>query len=176
MTFLIKFNLDGDIIWDSYFRLAEIVDGYSGPVHHAHDFAITADGGFVMAGEMWDYSAPSVGDTIHQAWLVKTDSFGCLVPGCQDVLGEGPDEKDFNFNFYPNPTSDFINIYYNSNSFDGESTIELYSINGQHVQSWSLGQNNMTYMLDLQGINPGSYIMNLVNNGELRKSEKVIIQ
>lgn len=170
---MFKFNLDREILWDSYFHYVPR-DTYT-PFHKFYDVAQTPDGGFILVGDIDDDYSGFVSDTTYYSWIVKTDSFGCLVPGCQDVLSTNPSAVHFKFSIYPNPTTDYLNLYYNTATFSENTTAELYSIQGQLLQSWRLSQNNTTYMLDIQGIPPGTYVLNLIENGSLLQSEKVVI-
>ena len=46
-------------------------------------------------------------------WLVKTDSFGCIVPGCQllDTISVNTNHlKITNLKVFPNPTTDIIHF------------------------------------------------------------------
>ena len=75
--------------------------------HYIYDLRRTLDGGFIMAGTAWDSLLVS-----QDAWLIKTDSFGCLVPGCQifDGLQEQLTDLSASLAIYPNPAQDHVNV------------------------------------------------------------------
>ncbi|MBK7086332.1 MAG: hypothetical protein IPH53_17410 [Flavobacteriales bacterium] len=65
------------------------------------------DGGYIMAGTTVDSMIVS-----QDAWLVKMDSFDCLVPGCQvfDGLEEQVTDLRDALEVFPNPASDQTNV------------------------------------------------------------------
>ena len=57
-------------------------------------------------------TAPTrIDTTVQQAWLLKVDSEGCLVPNCHVSTQELP-QNSLQFSLYPNPASDFLNILF----------------------------------------------------------------
>lgn len=66
----------GNMLWRRNFKTNDIYD------HYFYDLRRTLDGGYIMAGTAVDTASVDM-----DAWLVKVDSFGCLVPGCQGIAG-----------------------------------------------------------------------------------------
>lgn len=64
----------GNMLWRRTYKTNDVYD------HYIYDLRRTLDGGFIMAGTAFDSMLVS-----QDAWLIKVDSFGCLVPGCQGV-------------------------------------------------------------------------------------------
>lgn len=100
---MIKFNEYGELIWKRIYKTGVGVEGT-----RLYDFDKTSDNGFILAG------LGSLGTDTGIDWkamLLKVDSFGCLVPGCNltDNINFGSVEDDFKI--YPNPASDYIAIY-----------------------------------------------------------------
>lgn len=96
---LCKFSPEGDSLWTRGHNVA------SGP-HYLNDVTLTSDGGFVCTGEanrMMPQDAPNFQQS-QTIYVFKTDSMGCVVPGCHTV---GVEEYALDLNEYlriwPNP-------------------------------------------------------------------------
>jgi hypothetical protein len=98
---LCKFSPQGDSLWTRGYQVAH------GP-HYLNDVTLTSDGGFVCTGEanrMMPIDAPNFQQS-QTIYVVKTDSLGCVVPGCHTV---GVQEYALDMNQYlsiaPNPVA-----------------------------------------------------------------------
>lgn len=163
---LVKFNLDGELIWDSYFSFVLAVSPGNFPEHEVQDLQITADNGYLMCGIAWDKLLTNVGTPGRFGWLFKTDSVGCLVPGCQDFFGIEENLSNVRLGVYPNPAADFLNIYYYDENFSGNTRMEIYDMSGKLVHSWRVHSNDMAYIYDLSNLTSGHYIIRIVD-GEI---------
>jgi parallel beta-helix repeat protein len=67
-------------------------------------------------------------------------------------------ETSSDFLLFPNPATNEVHVVVNSDEVYG---IHLYSTLGVEVQQWSTTKNNNTYTIHLNGIAPGSYIIEL---------------
>lgn len=97
---LVKFSPEGDSLWTRQYTLFSAAHGF-------YDVQQTSDGGFVCTGAAYSFPPTDSGVQTHQViWVVKTDSLGCVVPGCNTV---GVDEyvMDLNehFRIWPNPVA-----------------------------------------------------------------------
>ena len=98
---LLRTDSLGSMLWKRTYSTNAVRD------HYIYDLRRTLDGGFIMAGTAWDSLLVS-----QDAWLIKTDSFGCLVPGCQifDGLQEQLTDLSASLAIYPNPAQDHVNV------------------------------------------------------------------
>jgi hypothetical protein len=92
---------------------------------------------------------------------------------------ENESGKLANFNVFPNPTSDFINLAYTINQDFDQATLSILDINGKAVITQALANEpgfNQT-MLDLTSFNlaPGVYIAR-VQVGDYAGTQKFIIE
>jgi len=97
-------------------------------------------------------------------------SLGTIVPGTlyqfgwgsmydKDVLGiEDPVLKDFNF--YPNPVTDILNL----KSSSPIESIEIYSLLGQKI--FDLTINSTSFELNISSLSSGIYVLKIISNGE----------
>lgn len=97
---LVKFNADGDSLWTREYTLF-------GSYHGFYDVQATSDGGFVCTGAAFSFPPSDPGiQTSQVIWVVKTDSLGCVVPGCSTV---GVEEYLMDLNehlrVWPNPVA-----------------------------------------------------------------------
>jgi len=100
---LIKFNDFGDLSWKRIYKTGAGVEGT-----RLYDFDKTSDNGFIMVG-LGSLGTDSGID--WKAMLVKVDSFGCIVPGCNLTDNINPDIVEEGFKIYPNPATDYVAIY-----------------------------------------------------------------
>ena len=171
---MINFNLSGQVIWDSYFSYVPFESAIYTPWHELWDIAQTEDEGFVMVGIAEDVQATFAGTPGRFGWLLKVDSVGCLVPGCQDFLDVDEEKPVVKLLLYPNPTSTTLNIYYNDPSFSGKAEMTVYDMNGVCVKLWKLFANDMAYIYDVSGLASGTYLIKVCNGDELMQSQKFI--
>lgn len=172
--FLSKVTMDGELQW---------IRRYLGtqesqfPDHKILDAALLADGSIIMVGESTD---PYFEDPPGQrGWLLKVDSFGCLVPGCQLVSTE-PYEPDqaLDVRVYPNPVvSDQVWVYIADDRLSGRLQFSLFDMQGRQVQQWSQTYyQNSTYLLDIPpGLATGAYILRLEDGQGHFWQDKLVI-
>ena len=172
--FLSKVNMDGELQWIRRYLGTE---GSQFPDHKILDAALLADGSIIMVGESTDlfFEEPPG----QRGWLLKVDSFGCLVPGCQLVSTE-PYEPDqaLDVRVYPNPVvSDQVWVYIADDRLSGRLQFSLFDMQGRQVQQWSQTYyQNSTYLLDIPpGLATGAYILRLEDDQGHFWQEKLMI-
>ena len=83
----------------------------------------TSDGGYIAVGE----SATLLDERqVQNVWVLKVDSVGCIVPGCDDVLITDVPELEpqvYEFRAYPNPTTSIVTL-----DFSEELTLLGYKV------------------------------------------------
>jgi hypothetical protein len=163
---IIKFDGSGDVLWDSYYSFVD--PPYIGiPENVLYDIQPTLDGGYLMSGSSWDPGMSS-----KFGWLLKVDSMGCLIPGCQEV-GNLENNDLILFEVYPNPTSN--NLFVHSPGTPEGSNFVVYDLNGKILMQWGSMQVDNTYILDVSTLEMGTYVLTLELNGKLLSSQKFSI-
>ena len=170
---ILKFSEAGDLKWDSYFEYISY-EGNQIPEHDFLDIEQTSDEGFVLAGYAIDFDTIVAGYPGQFAWLVKTDSNGCLVPGCQDFLNLAVYPETVQIHAYPNPTANFLNIYYYNQNFTGKAEAQVYDLQGKLIQSWKFHTNDMTYIYDVTRLDAGIYVFKVVKEGSVLSTKKIL--
>jgi len=180
---LFEFNIDGEMIWESHFSFVPRVS-HNFPYHFFYDVKQTYDNGFVMVGQAWDVHTTFNGGLGRFAWLLKSDSLGCLVPGCREIEpidtlpdGNPKDSIQIKTKLYPNPASQFLYIYFTDNDFSENTQMAVYDINGKEVQKWEVHTNQHTYIYDVSTLANGTYIIKIIKNGKLKSEphEKFVV-
>ncbi|MFT5877606.1 MAG: hypothetical protein ACI8SA_001470 [Dokdonia sp.] len=132
-----KYRPDGAQIWLRNYRHPEVPDEFSSK-HLLFDVDPTPDGGFVAAG----WLNPSNNNT-QDTWMIKVDSFGCLVPGCQITSVPKIESSIAQLKIYPNPANELMHFDITPNKADALSGVEgyelsLYDMLGRLVLSQTL--------------------------------------
>ena len=104
LGFLCRTDSSGNVKWFNNYRANSPIDTTT--QNYLYDVAQTSDGSFVAVG----WVSPADGST-QDVWIIKVDSMGCIVGGCNstvDITNIYVSEPEFNL--YPNPANDFIDI------------------------------------------------------------------
>ena len=171
---LVKFDAQtGSILWDRKYHYIEDTDDK----HEIFDLTACSDGGVAFTGEALDLTIngdPDYEYPLQQGWVVKVDSFGCIVPGCQEnSISELNSEKTY-FKAGPNPLAQGQNLHiYLGNEATG--TFSLRDAQGKEIKSFSAQGKNTTYTWELD-ISSGSYVLSLVDGNKVLQSQKIIIE
>lgn len=76
---------------------------------------------------------------------------------------------DYDFNIYPNPTSSFVNIDFIEN--DNQTQFEIVDLNGRIIK-----HIDYNYNIDVSSIQSGIYLVKRIENNQIVKVKKLIIQ
>ena len=161
---LLKVNKDGQIVWDRRHTLI------TGGDHYFSDMVRNTDGGFSLVGYIYSHNSDPIGT---YAWLARTDSFGCLVPGCQTVGIAAGENVSYKMLISPNPTADFLNVYI-AQKPDFEGFLRLYDTNGKVVLSGAVSGQDKTYIFPVRGLPSGVYYLEMSAQGRILHTEKVV--
>lgn len=155
----VKFNENGDLIWKRIYNTAFGVESTK-----LYDFDLTEDHGFIMAG------LGAIGTDVGLNWrsiLIKVDSFGCLVPGCQLTNNSDPKIKLIGLKIFPNPASDYLALY---NATINKVLIHIFDLNGKEFSEF-ICLSNETTIVDISKYSVGSYILQAFVDGKIIWSE-----
>jgi len=166
---LMKLTMDGDTLWSRYYYKDSIVPNYF------FDLQQTSDGGFLMGGISWGNDP--------DAWLLKVDSIGCLIPGCDSII-TGLAQKfitEGEMHIYPTPFSDhaWAEAIIPSEFRYKQSFILLIDILGRQIRQIPLypdSQGHTRVRINRNGLTAGMYFYRLVAGGEVLSVGKVVVQ
>jgi len=94
-----------------------------------------------------------------------------------DIVLVGLDEENMgDFNLYPNPADDALNIQFDQKE-GGPTTIVITDVSGKQVMEQNIvsAKGDNLVILDTQSLSPGVYMVGLAQGG-LVKTQKVVIQ
>jgi len=168
-----KISNEGDSLWlRKYFGVTNIIES-----NRLVDAEITPDKGYSFVGEAFN-GWPGEDQGSH-GWLLMTDSFGCLVPGCQLISStEDSPEKNELLNspmkIYPIPATNVINVLITA-SLPESATLHLINSLGQEVDSWHSFEAGATYVIPVDHLAPGVYFMVMTDGNAVISSQQVLV-
>lgn len=138
--YIIKLDSNGTVLWER-----DYTNNPEGN-HYLYDFQKMPDGGYVCSG----LGADTIDGVIQSmCWLLRLDSMGCLVPGCDgDPVMNFATATTASIKLYPNPMS-------------AQSTLEINIPANFEVMS---GQMLACEVVDMHGIIVDKYSNIYINN------------
>jgi hypothetical protein len=135
-----------------------------------YDFAITANGSLIMGGTTEYSRGPRYFKFI---WCVRTDSIGCVTPGCHNIGLEEPNALA-KVSVYPNPANEFITIDLSSALFNNSRyTVEISDVSGRMVLThWTEGRKTQ---VSTSQLNPGMYIITVSSSEAILVTQKILV-
>lgn len=173
---LCKFNAAGDSLWTRIYRAF--------PTNNSHffwDVEPTSDGGFIACGD----AVQTIGDPtpgLYTLWIVKTDSLGCVVPGCATVgVEEYVVDLTEQLQLAPNPASDHVQVTLPlppKAVIDGGVQVVVQDALGREVlrQPVPNATHEIRYTLDVSDLPAGSYYLHLRDKTKWLAGGKVIVE
>ena len=149
-----KIDDNGNLLWARTYTGVDSDDNRQ----LLYDVKEASDGGFVAVGFSRDYTA----DTLQQqAWIIKTDEYGCIVPGCNITSTEDPETSQISLSLYPNPSSDILNVWYASVDFNPRQPpqFQVTDMQGRVWREFRADTNNVTLMLSVRDLPVGTYFL-----------------
>jgi hypothetical protein len=96
-----------------------------------------------------------------------------------DAISE-EEKEETTISVFPNPAKDYINLILNSNTEIKSAEIDIFSLNGQLIQSNHIGDlikgNIITVNLKTESISTGQYILVVKSRNEAVLTRKLIIE
>jgi hypothetical protein len=160
--YLGKVSPQGDSLWDRLI-LHPNLPTFS-EYHEFYDLKPAPDGGYLLIGES---GSPGT-EPSQQGWLVKVDEWGCLVPGCHllDSAEEVKQEAGIPLLLYPNPATHILNVYLGPALLPDDARLRIVGMDGKVYQSRPAASIAATYMLDVEGLPAGSYVLQVFSGVE----------
>jgi Secretion system C-terminal sorting domain len=169
MGWLIKIDKKGKKIWSRTFTMDTTAD------HYTWDVDLAPDNGFILCGS--SFSNPN--STDQDGWLLKVDSMGCLIPGCDTIrTGINPTQHISlsGILLYPNPTDGPLLVDFSTLKNEIPQRLELIDINGRVLINNKIDMGEDVYYLDLSEFPPGMYILSVYDNKKILGISKLLVQ
>ncbi len=162
-SMLVKVDLSGNLIWKRLFKQWHRDNRF---------FSLTAvPDGFIICADGKDTTHTT---GITDAWIIKTDTNGCIIPGCHltDGLVQLTSPDAFVL-VYPNPATDKITVQITDNRAKLKS-YSLYDAKGNFIKQQALINHPQTVEIVTNNLSAGNYYLVLeLQDGE--RAVKIII-
>ena len=159
-----KFDIEGNIVWKRLFQQAD----YS---NRAYSLTPSVNG-FLICGDAKD-STHTKGDS--DAWLIKTDSNGCIIPNCNAKDGIvqiiNPEKV---FTVYPNPAQNEINVS-SINVTQKIENLAVYNMQGQLLKSINTKANNQQ-TINIEDLVNGNYLLIITTDKQQMAGKKFVVE
>ena len=164
-SWMVKVSPQGDSLWARHYAW---FDGeFVAP--DAWDMKATPDGGYVVVGYSFN-----VGQHVP-GWIMKVDSFGCLIPGCQLTATEEPGVLEIKLAVYPNPTSDFLNFELRGVATASKAAFRIVNTEGKVIEAMKTSHPETTFTLPVRGWSAGVYFLQYLEADTLISTTKFIV-
>ena len=158
---LLRTDEKGDSLWSMNYTL----DSFD--CHYFSGIAQTSDGGFIMSGENYDWDIRK-----QSIWVVKVDSLGCLVSGCNPIGIKEVGSSPKHLIVYPNPSSQSVSVMYSSRN---ANSIIISDNMGKTIFTQKLRSPQNEILLDISNYSSGLYRVSILNkSGEILMSKKLV--
>jgi len=149
--------------------------------HFLRYFKPAPDGGYVGCGYIENsFFDPFFG--IEQLWLFRTDEYGCLEPGCQDVnVEEITIGLENVMSVYPNPARDRVTVEFDfpkNYSPPNSGEFRLMSTDGREVLRKEVGASTFSssMQLDVSSLQSGVYILHWTDGKKWFDSVRIVVE
>jgi len=169
---------NGDSLWmRSYFYYDSLMNDGMG---NFFDAVPAGDGGFIACGHtQHTYAGPDPYDS-RDIWVMKVDSLGCIIPGCDDfnvTITEQVTNLKEALTVAPNPAqgSTTVKVTLPAGSlFSKDLRLRLVSAQGQEVlvQKAAVGENALL----LQGHAAGIYYVHLTSGSTWLSGARLVVE
>jgi|JI10StandDraft_1071094.scaffolds.fasta_scaffold15629_2 hypothetical protein len=162
---LIRIAENGDSLWMRRYNWME------GNSCYFRDVIPSENGGFVAVGDVYPVNDL---DLSFDGWVVKTDEFGCVVPGCHLAIEEKNATAEISL--FPNPTSTMTNVYIKSRDPGLHGEILISDITGKIIQSQKTIGGDINIGLDVSMFHSGVYLVQLMAEGKTIATKKLVVE
>lgn len=173
--FITKLSPSGEIIWERPYYTKKGADS------RLNSIVRSDDNGFILGGVGFS-------DDIHKYqdfWVLKLDSMGCLIPGC-DTLSNAVIELSMQNDpiiIYPNPvyTSAWVQLTVNEISNLITPVVEISDMSGRVIKTiaipdFSINGNKVSFTFSRDNIENGIYLLTIKNTKGIFGVQKIIFQ
>ena len=166
-SWILKMNNVGDSIWMREHYL------YNGSycTNALQDVKPTPDGGYILVGKTDSFMYIP-----QSAWVLKVDSLGCAVPGCQYVGMKEVIIKNEELEMFPNPASEVVNL--KLPAFINQQVLEIRIFNqlGQEVLRHAVAPETPLLTIPIHALPPGTYFVRAITRDmSVTTTKKLII-
>ncbi len=167
---IINFNLDGKVNWQRIYKLDP--QGFEQP--SIFDAKRTLDGGYIHSG-LYNLSTSK---NTESALLIKTDSLGCLIQGCDKIVNvhDIHQGKTKAFEIFPNPITKDLLVLLSRVDTDKLCKYSLSNLEGIEIMSHDqMFQRGVQYLIKISDKIPNGEYLFSIHGQDFNQCEKIII-
>jgi hypothetical protein len=179
--FLLRTTADGDSLWMRGYYYADTL--FSNGQGRFHDVLPTPDGGFIATGAAYNPATSVYPPGYSQdVWVLKVDSLGCIVPGCDGLTGITEQYTNLAdaLKLYPNPVHGELHVDIKlpaDLTGHGPLTLSVTSLDGkrilqQQVPTSAAGE----VVVDVSSLSSGMYSLHLSDATRWLAGKKFVVQ
>jgi hypothetical protein len=179
---LLRTTAQGDSVWMRKYWYQDSI--YTQGTGQFYDVLPTPDGGFIATGPTYRYQPvqPNFPPGYSQdAWVVKVDADGCIVPGCNSV---GITEQATNLldalRIWPNPVASgqaiTVQLELPPNVAHLPLQLSLVGMDGRIAQQPTVPQGLSSFSLPLSDLASGVYYVHVTSEGKWLTGGKLVVQ
>jgi hypothetical protein len=178
---LLRTNSNGDSLWMRHYAFHDsIINQGTG---RFWDVLPLFDGGYIATGVAnYPFNAPYPPGYSQDAWVLKVDSMGCVVPGCDGLTGITEQFTNLGnaLSLYPNPVHGelHVGIKLPANlTTTGPLTLSVTSLDGkltlqQQVPTSAAGE----VVVDVSSLSSGMYSLHLSDATRWLAGRKFVVE
>ncbi len=183
---LLRTTSEGDSLWMfRYFYQDDVINTGTGQFY---DVLPTPDGGFIATGPAYNPLNQQYPPGYSQdAWVVKVDAFGCIIPGCNPV---GITEQATNLldalRIWPNPVAQGGQVHVQLDLPPSVNTkdleLSIVSMDGKVVYRQAVGTVTLSppkghpFTLSPSHLSPGLYRLHITNGTTWLTGGKLVVE
>ncbi len=174
ITHIAKFSALGDSLWSRGYTV--FID-----THQPRDISLTSDGGFISTGFVYQDNAGGL-PGLQTTYVIKTDSLGCVVPGCHLVgVQEYAIELQEHLKLWPNPATDHLRFELElpeGVALQGAVQAVLLDATGREVLRETVRPNGnlLSHVLTLSPFPAGLYHLHLADEKRWLAGGRVVVE
>lgn len=178
---IVKLDSTGAVIWERDYVHNDSIQIDKND--RFYDFDVdTLTGNIVIVGETAiKYGPNQIG---YDIWLLRVDSLGCLIPGCDTItpisdISTIASNLDYNFMVYPNPANDKIMVIINQALPNALLEFTLYDLAGKRVYASTISTNSYGFgewQLSLGILPPSLYLYHITDPSGNLQAGKLMIE
>ncbi len=175
-TELAKYAATGDSLWSRHLTVFNNMGD-----HWPYDVEPTSDGGFLLTGLLFQ-TLEDPTPNMETIFVIKTDSLGCVVPGCQNVgVQEYVMDLQKLLRLSPNPASDVVRVVLDlpeGGEVEGQVQAQLLDETGRLVLEQSVQQNLnlLRATLVVSALPAGTYYLHLRDTKRWLAGSKLVVE
>ena len=179
---LLRTSANGDSLWLRYYHYYDSL--WTEGEGRFLDVIHTSDNGFIAVGAAYFSNNPADYDSImysQDTWVVKVDSMGCLVPGCDGISTITSQITNYRdaLTISPNPANTSVHVSWALPAAlhnKGAAALSIVNAQGKLVRTLPCDLSREGMDLDVSDLAAGIYHLHVVQDGTWITGGKLVVE